>query len=696
MELESKRIEVAREWGVERGQSLEEGDGVVVEDGGEETARTYKESWERCFDEFEAEIIAEFEGVPKMEEHTEELFETVDIQRLFIKTSVHMKDCCLRDLLNGCYPPKLTASFAGLGQSAPKTLRLPSLSRLRGPRPLEEFNQLSIQELDHPLEVSNVVYTDVHECHKCFLLFKKWSYLGGPNSLANCYLSGKWNVDDFYQFWINNWNGSTDPFLNKILFLNDHVGQFLTNIELKNDQQIQLLDNMLRDEIWATLDGRLANETSAQMVRQNSYWLETTQSGQAAEANFQVLEDRLDASVDLEISNSLQNASWLDDELSTQISNLQETILTSKGSKGGFLPTYEPPKSYFGWGGGRRPPSDGGGRGDGYNPESEPPNRPPLWFYLVGLSLCYAGYQWFLQGYRDRFEEELTKLEEDKKQENLLPAATEVKQKEGPSVVALWRNRGWCQGLREGGLLVGSVLGGAGIFRRAFNLIVLPRLQRLVGAYVPRFARMVLGPLVTMVGKFGLWAFSPVTNIICFFLGLDVLKRLLLIFGAPELVEPMIPLVNSIEDTVQGFFATPGGVSIAASFLERNIKVLTCSFSFGGFCNEVLILFKRDNSKDQKFWSLICLSMYGISIYIILNDHKFIGLFVQSLIQRFPSVQQLAQRPFGQVCLIFSSGVLIQSAGFPKIVTFFYAWLLYVSGLYYSILNANLPFRPKK
>lgn len=157
--------------------------------------------------------------------------------------------------------------------------------------------------------------------------------------------------------------------------------------------------------------------------------------------------------------------------------------------------------------------------------------------------------------------------------------------------------------------------------------------------------------------------------------------------------EALILMATSLLSTMPGFFAC-SSASVSVSFLEKGVKVIACSFAFGGFCNEVLILFKRDN--DQKLWSLICLSMYGISIYIILNDHKFIGLFVQSLIQRFPSVQQLAQRPFGQVSLIFSSGVFIQSAGFPKIVTFFYAWLLYVSGLYYSILNANLPFLPKK
>ena len=604
-------------------------------------------------------------------------------------------------LLNGSnLQPKLVASFADLGQSHPKTLRLTSLSRWEQPCQLGPLNQQQpVCQLGHELELPNVVFTDFTKCDK--YLFQKWSHFNSSDSLTNCYLSSKYCIDDFYQFWIDRWENSTDPLIQKLLFLKNQADQCLTNIELQQHlltkAEILLEQQLLENEAIFDLDARMANETSAQMVHQNSDWLDTSierANAQLAEANYQVLEDRLDTSVELEISNHLHQMDWTDWELSNQIANLQETILTSKGSKGGFLPTYEHPKNYFG-GGSRRPPSDGGGHGDGYNPESEPPNR-SLLFLLVGLSISYAIYQWFLQEFKEILEKELTKLGQEKKQENLLPAETEAKQKEGRSVIALWRNRGWGQGLREGRLLVGSLLAGRNTFQRAFNLIALPRLRRIAQAFVPRFVRRLLWPLVRRVGGFGLGAFSPISQIICFFIGLDVLKRLLLIFGAPELVEPMIPLVNSIGDTVQGFFATPGGVSIAASFLERNIKVLTCSFAFGGFWNEVFIFFKRDNSKDQKLWSLICLSMYGISIYIILNDHKFIMLFVQSFIQKFPSVQQLAQRPFGQVSLIFSSGIFIQSANFPKIITFFYAWLLYASGLYSSILNANLPFLPKK
>lgn len=598
--------------------------------------------------------------------------------------------------------PKLVASFADLGQSHPKTLRLTSLSRWEQPCQLGPFNQQQpVCQLGHELELPNVVFTDFtkYDIDQPKYLFQKWSHFNSSNSLTNCYLSSKYGIDDFYQFWIDHWENSTDPFIQKLLFLNDQANQCLTNIELQQHllTNAEFEQQLLENEAIFDLDARIANETSAQMVRQNSDWLDTSierANAQLAEANFRVLEDRLDTSVELEISNHLHQMDWTDWALSNQIANLHKDCITPK--RGGFFTSGSPEGSggSFGNGGsGGRGfgGSSGGGRGDdsNHNPESEPPNRSVL-FLFVGLSISYAIYQWFLQEFKESLEKELTKLGQEKKQENFLPAETELKQKEGRSVVALWRNRGWWQGLREGSLLVGSLLVGRHTFQRAFNLIALPRLRRVAQAFVPRFVRHLLWPLVRRVAGFGLGLALPaISQIICFFLGLDVLKRLLLVFGAPELVEPMIPIVNSIVDTVQGFFATPRGVSIAAGFLERNIKVLACSFSFGGFCNEVLIVFKRDTSKDQKFWSLICLSMYGISIYIILNDHKFIGLFVQSLIQSFPSVQQLAQRPFGQVFLIFSSGVFIQSAGFPKIVTFFYAWLLYVSGLYYSILNAN-------
>ena len=155
-----------------------------------------------------------------------------------------------------------------------------------------------------------------------------------------------------------------------------------------------------------------------------------------------------------------------------------------------------------------------------------------------------------------------------------------------------------------------------------------------------------------------------------------------------------MPFLDSIVYTMQGFFATPRGVSVAASFLEKNVKVLSCTLLFGGICSNFLLFFQED---DRRVQSLIYCSLFGISVYIILNDHKFVGILVQNLIQTFPSIQPFAQSPSGQACLLFGSSLFVQqTVGFSQIVTFFYAWLLYSSGLYSYILKANLPFRPPK
>ena len=82
----------------------------------------------------------------------------------------------------------------------------------------------------------------------------------------------------------------------------------------------------------------MANETSTQMVRQNNRWLDASiesANAQLAEAHFQVLEDRLDTSVELEISNHLQQMDGVDWELSNQIAHLHKDCITSK--RGGFL-----------------------------------------------------------------------------------------------------------------------------------------------------------------------------------------------------------------------------------------------------------------------------------------------------------------------------------------------------------------------
>ena len=165
--------------------------------------------------------------------------------------------------------------------------------------------------------------------------------------------------------------------------------------------------------------------------------------------------------------------------------------------------------------------------------------------------------------------------------------------------------------------------------------------------------------------------------------------------AAPNLVGPLAPLLNGIIGTFQGFFATPQGVSVAESFLERNTKVVLCTFLFGDTVNKFLLVF-NEKEKRRRLIALGWCGLSGVSIFLILNDHKYTSFFVQGLIQTFPAIQRLAERPFGRIFLLFGSGVLVQSAGFPRIVTICYGWLLYISGLYHYIISVNVPFMPRK
>ena len=236
-------------------------------------------------------------------------------------------------------------------------------------------------------------------------------------------------------------------------------------------------------------------------------------------------------------------------------------------------------------------------------------------------------------------------------------------------------------------------MSGRDTFLRAFSLIALRPLRQVARALVPSFLRTILGPCVGMIARFGIVALPLISRILCFFVGLDFLKRLLFVFVNPELVAQIVPFLDSVVYMIQGFFATPRGVSVAAGFLEKNIKVVSCTLFLGGFYNRIVLLFKE----DERLWFLIYCGIYGISIFVILKDHKFIGILVHNIIQTFPSIQPFAQSPSGQACLLFGSGLLVQQiVGFSQIVTFFYAWLLYSSGLYSYILKANLPFRPQK
>ena len=342
--------------------------------------------------------------------------------------------------------------------------------------------------------------------------------------------------------------------------------------------------------------------------------------------------------------------------------------------------------------GGRRPPripSGGGGNNNNFGPTG--PNY-YLLFCLCCLSLSYAIYQFFLQEFQLGIERELDKLQLEKEIQNLparrSPAESEAQLQTigNRSAVAFWQGRSW-RLLKRGGLLVGSGFAGLGTFRRAFNLIVLPGLQRLSQAVIPPLFRIVLGPLITKIAEFIVFCIPSLFRIGFFFSILAGLKKLFLLFGTPDLVTPLVPTLTAVESVIRDCFAPPRGASISICFLEKQVKVVSCVLYFGAFSQNLLLLLQEE--KENKFLILGCIGMFSVFIFFILTDKTYLNLYIQKLIQRVPSVQNVAQDPLGRVCIFFGTSILIQTFRFPRITNFVYVGLLYVSGLYQYIFSVN-------
>ena len=145
-------------------------------------------------------------------------------------------------------------------------------------------------------------------------------------------------------------------------------------------------------------------------------------NAQLAEANFQVLEDRLDTLVELEISNHQMD--WTDWELSNQIANLQNDCITSK--RGGFLLTSGHPEgsggsSGNGGSGGRGfGGSSGGGQPPSFGPDADPAfSLGRLLFYCSVGIICYWTYQWAKGKIREELANLLLECQQAQKEQEL-------------------------------------------------------------------------------------------------------------------------------------------------------------------------------------------------------------------------------------------------------------------------------------
>ena len=180
------------------------------------------------------------------------------------------------------------------------------------------------------------------------------------------------------------------------------------------------------------------------------------------------------------------------------------------------------------------PLDDGGGWGNGgqppplwrYNPSGAGGPHPPgdsagSWsFVFLGLVTSYFIYQWFFQQFQMKVERLLNQFEEVKnskegvKETASTPEtirAAMVPPQRGGARVSILKTR-FYDVLQGCGLLVGGILAGGGLARRAIEVTVMPAVRQIGEAVVPALARSIFGPFVNVLTQAALAVWSPIPN----------------------------------------------------------------------------------------------------------------------------------------------------------------------------------------
>ena len=489
--------------------------------------------------------------------------------------------------------------------------------------------------------------------------------MNNTNSLTNCYLSSKYGVDDFYQFWMDNDNTSTDPFIKNLLFLKHHADQCLTDIDLREQllTNAELEQQLLENEAILALDAQIADETAAQMVRQNSDWLDASierANAQFAEANFQVLEDSLDASVELEISNHLQQMDWTDWELSNQISHLHKEFIPSK--RGGFSLTSGPL-----WGeGGRSGNGGSGGKGFGggggqppsFGPEPDPAfSLGRLLFYCFVGIFSYLAYQWAKVQIRKELAHLLLECQQ---QEQATPTAPAMRPKHFFFKKIILLTCGACFDPR--------------IFFSALRLLTPLWLSQAIRASIPSIFRAVFSSVFSFL-------FSVVSPII------QTLGFGAILYLAHGAIGWLVPLAQPLLASVEGFFIYPMGESVAFICVSKHLKILSLTFWFGTFSGRLIAVYKKNKIV------FLSLAIMAAGIFTLIWNNPTFDHQATSYIMARPFLGRLFDNQLGQFGLVFFGIVFLKSANFS-----IYTFALYLSLIYSSRIHkdiGDLPFYPQ-
>lgn len=273
--------------------------------------------------------------------------------------------------------------------------------------------------------------------------------------------------------------------------------------------------------------------------------------------------------------------------------------------------------------------------------------------------ICYLAYQWA----KGKIREELANLLLECQAQQQLDTPTA----QGQRLVTVRPKNLF---LKKIILFTGGACFDPSILISALRLFTPVWLTQAIRALAPsRLLRTLLGALFSLVVQ----VVSPIVQTLSFG------ALLYLMNGA---IGWFVPLAQPLLGLVEGFFICPKGGNIALICVEKQVKILACTFWFGGFSARLTTIFKKNKSV------FIALAVFGVGIFaLILRDPTHCRHRVAVLVMAH--FGRLLDNQLGQFGSVLFWGIFMKSAHF-SIGTF----ALYLSLIYGSQIHKDIGALP--
>ena len=137
-----------------------------------------------------------------------------------------------------------------------------------------------------------------------------------------------------------------------------------------------------------------------------------------------------------------------------------------------------------------------------------------------------------------------------------------------------------------------------------------------------------------------------------------------------------------LDKTIQ-ILAGPPNITVPILFLEKVIKCIVASLSFGGVCVFIrkLTISPKVLSAKNKIINLLCLVGLGGSVYFVLTDFSFIRTFAGKLASH-NLMAPLVVSQLGRMSLVIGSVLFIKLFSFLPGAQISFIFFLYGLGVY--------------